>query len=59
MESPSASDAAMVPIDVWFSSALCEVDEEKTGELSFKLLIATATFWYTVCTPSYALTVIE
>ena len=31
IESPSASEAATVPIAVWFSAALKVVDELKTG----------------------------
>ena len=57
MSSLSASVASMVPIAVWFSSALKDSDEVITGLLSFKLLTETVILWVELLVPSLAVTV--
>ena len=55
-ESPSASVAVTVSIDVWFSAALKVADEVKTGA-SLTSVTFTVMAWVVVLVPSLAVTV--
>ena len=54
--SPSASEAATVPIAVWFSAALKVADEVNAGA-SFTSVTLTVMLWVVELVPSLAVTV--